>query len=152
MIKTRPLKAEDIDDVRIVDEATQIQYLGNVWAKLTEKEKDLYLESRKSEFKINVETGYSFVAVHDNIIVGFIFAHEMLPFHGTLYVRHIAIQPDFQGQGVGELLYKAVISKAKESGLRKIIALINLDNPNSMKMHEKLGFILNDRKEASLEL
>lgn len=143
---------DDYENVRQVDILTQKQYLGQNFDRLSSEEQDKYLVSRKSEFKINLETGYGFVAVQDNTIVGFIFAHETLPFRGTLYIRHVTLKPDYQGHGIGGLLYKEVISKAKKDGIKKIVALINPDNPKSMKMHEKADFVLKDRKEAILEM
>ena len=152
MIKIRPLTSGDSNGVRFVDELTQIQYLGSKWKQLSSEQKESHLKSRQSEFKTNVNTGYGFVATENNETVGFVFAHETLPFHGSLFIRHIAIKPEYHGQGLGTLLIQAVIKKAKKSGIKKIISLINPDNPKSMNMHKKAGFELIDRKEAKLRL
>jgi L-amino acid N-acyltransferase YncA len=50
------------------------------------------------------------------------------------------------------LLYEKLISIAKQKKVEKIEALINTDNPNSMKLHKKMGFMLKDRKEAILTM
>jgi L-amino acid N-acyltransferase YncA len=116
-------------------------------------EKNSHLVSRKPEFQINVDTGYCFLAENKNKnIIGFLMAHETLPFHGTLYVRYIGVKPEAQGQGVGQLLYKKLIETAKQTGIKKIIGLANVDNPSSIKLFEKVGFKLSDRKQAVLEL
>jgi L-amino acid N-acyltransferase YncA len=150
----RPMVTTDYEQVRKVDVLTQIQYLQEKWDTFSSEEQEKHLVSRKSEFQINVDTGYCFVALDEDInqIIGFILAHETLPFHGTLYIRYIGLNPDIQGKGVGMQLYKKLIEQAKESDIKEIWALINVDNSKSMRLHEKMGFTLNDRKEAVLDL
>ena len=148
----RRLKLADYSGVRQVDELTQYQYLGEKWKKFSLREKEKHLVSRRKEFGINVKTGYSLVATMDGKTIGFLFAYKTLPFHGALYIHHLAIEPNFQGKGVGALLYKELIRLAKPTKIKRIVALINLDNPKSMRLHEKLGFKLQDRKEAILEI
>lgn len=152
-ITIRPLTVDDYEQVRNVDILTQRQYLGSKFDRMIEEEKDLHLVSRKSEFQINVGTGYCFVAEDEKKrIVGFVLAHETLPFHGTLYIRYIGVKPEAQGQRVGQSLYEKLIEKAKEVEIKKIVGSVNNDNPNSIKLFEKVGFKLNDRKQAILEL
>jgi len=149
----RPMEVEDYEQVREVDASTQRQYLGNTFDEMSEEEQDIHLVSRKSEYYINVGTGYCFVAENEEEkIVGFVMAHETLPFHGSLYIHYIGVRPEFQEQGVGLLLYKKLIEKAEQSGIKKITGLVNLDNPNSMKLFERAGFKLIDRKQAVLTL
>lgn len=148
----RQLTKQDYQGVRKVDTLTQKQYLGAKWNNLSNTEIEEHLVSRKNEFDINVNSGYCFVASSNNEIIGFILAFETQPFLGDIYIRYIGIKPKYQGQGIGSLLYKALISKAKKNSIKKITALINLDNPKSMKLHEKAGFTLKDRKEAVLNL
>ena len=148
----RRLTLKDYIGVREVDEQTQRQYLGQKWDRLSKDKRESHLKSRSSEFETSANTGFSFVAIHDGKIVGFIFAYETLSFHGRLHIHHIAIHPQYQNQGIGMQLYKRLVKKAKQKDIKKIIALINLDNPASIRLHEKLGFTLKDRKEATLDL
>lgn len=151
-ITIRPMAITDYKGVNQVDIATQKQYLGNEFDVMSKNEKQKHLVSRKSEFLINVNTGFCFVAEDNGKIVGFLLAHEALPFHGTLYIRYIGLIPDYQGKGIGLLLYQTLIEKAKQTGIKKIWGLINIDNPQSARLCEKAGFALKDRKEAILEL
>lgn len=151
-ITVRSMKNTDYDAVRQVDIMTQKQYLGQKFDKMNQEEQEKRLVSRKSEFQINVNTGYCFVAEENEKIVGFIFAYETLPFHGTLHIRYIGLNPDYQGKGIGLLLYDKLVNNAKRTGVKKIWALINFDNPKSIELHKKAGFSLSDRKEAVLEL
>lgn len=148
----RRLTKQDYPEIRRVDILTQKQYLGEKWEKLSPVEKEKHLVSRKSEFNINVNSQYCFVASLDNKIIGFILAHETQPFAGNICIRYIGINPKYQGRGVGLVLYNELIKKAKKNKIKKISALINLDNPKSIKLHQKAGFVLKDRKEAVLEL
>jgi L-amino acid N-acyltransferase YncA len=151
-VEIRSMIYTDYEQVHTVDILTQKQYLGDKFDRLNKDEQDSHLVSRKSEFDTNIETGYCFVAHNDKKIIGFILAHETLPFHGTLYVRYIGIDPDFQGKGIGLLLYYKLIEKARQTGIKEVQALINTDNPWSIKLHEKTGFSLINRKEAVLQL
>ena len=119
---------------------------------MTIDQQDSHLVSRQSDFQINVNTGYSFVAEKENKIIGFILAHELLPFRRFIFIRYICIDPEFQKKGIGRLLYQKLIDEAKRSGVKEIRSLINLDNTRSMNLHEKVGFKLADRKEAILNL
>jgi L-amino acid N-acyltransferase YncA len=147
------MTVDDYEQVHNVDILTQRQYLGVKFDRMIEEEKDSHLVSRKSEFQINVDTGYCFVAEDEKkSIVGFVLAHETLPFHGKLYIRYIGVKPEIQGQGIGELLYKKLIEKAQQTSIKEVVGLVNNDNPHSIRLFEKAGFKLNDRKQAILEL
>lgn len=151
-IVIRLLTKQDYKGVRNVDILTQKQYLGTKWNTFTNTEKEKHLVSRKSEFDNNIHSGYCFVASENNRIIGFILAYETRPFLGNIYIRYIGIHTKYQGRGIGILLYNKLIKKARKNNIKRITALINLDNPNSMKLHEKAGFTLSDRKEAVLNL
>ena len=112
-IKVKLIQQEDYKGVHWVDELTQIQYLGKKWKNLSSKKKTECLVSRKEDFKTYVDSGFSLVAYVENNVVGFLFAYENSPFKDSIYVSHIAIDPELQGQGIGQLLYKKLILIAK---------------------------------------
>ncbi len=151
-ISVRPMTIDDYEAVHKVDILTQKQYLGKKYDELSAEEQDKHLVSRRSEFQINVDTDYCFVAENNDQIIGFLLSYETLPFHGTIYIHYIGLNPKYQGKEIGLLLYKKLIEKAKHNYIKKIRSFINLDNPKSIKLHEKAGFKLKDRKEAILEL
>jgi phosphinothricin acetyltransferase len=45
-----------------------------------------------------------------------------------------------QGQGVGRLLYKALIDTLRAQGFTQAIGVISLPNENSIRAHEQVGF------------
>ena len=151
-ITVRKLQYKDMDGVRNVDKLTQRIYQGKQWDMLSEDGKERFLKSRKNEFAINCETGFSFIALKGSQVVGFLFAHENLPFKDEIVVRHIAVHPDYQKQGIGKKLYFALIDKAKSKGKKAIRSFINPDNPPSIKLHEQIGFKVVDWKNATLQL
>ena len=151
-LRIRELEGKDFSQVREIDDLTLKAYMGASWDKYTEEKKETIRKSRKSEFDINVNTGYCLVAEQGNRILGFILAHETLPFRGTVYIRHIAVRPDFQSQGVGEKLLTDLINKARKKGISKVWGGISVDNPSSIRLHEKVGFRLVDRKMAYLNI
>ncbi len=53
----------------------------------------------------------------------------------TVYLR-----PDSTGQGIGGVLYAALIKKLRESNVHALIGGIALPNDASVALHEKLGF------------
>ncbi len=151
-IVVRELAAEDYNGVRRVDELTQRQYFGALWDQLSDADKEQHLVSHRSAFAIYLKTSYCFVASIDNEIAAFLFAYEVLPFGGEIHITYIGVSPAYQGQGIGVRLYRKLIDTARRHGITEITALINLDNPSSMKLHHKAGFVLQDRQEAKLKL
>jgi L-amino acid N-acyltransferase len=53
----------------------------------------------------------------------------------------VYLHPDWQGRGLGTLVLKDLIVRAKKNGLHTIVALISADQAPSLKLHEKLGFV-----------
>jgi ribosomal protein S18 acetylase RimI-like enzyme len=151
-ITVRQMTIDDYEQVREVDISTQKQYLGRKFDELSSEELEEHLVSRRSEFSFNVGTGCCFVAEDNNRIIGFILSYEIPSFIGTLYIRYIGIDPDYQNKGVGSLLYEKLVEKAKDKKIKRIWALIDVDNPRSIKLHEKIGFKMRDKKEAILDL
>lgn len=67
-------------------------------------------------------------------------------FHGRIGWRFVVedsvyVHPDHTGQGVGEMLLRAVIARCEAAGYRQMMAVIgDGDNRGSIRLHEKLGF------------
>ncbi|UTW66107.1 N-acetyltransferase [bacterium SCSIO 12643] len=83
-----------------------------------------------------------FVLEHDGEVVGYAYGSEWKKksayrssVETTVYLVHNVI-----GKGLGHQLYSALISELKEMGFRMLIGCISLPNPESIRLHEKLGF------------
>ena len=61
---------------------------------------------------------------------------------GSLYVDRIVVAPHAHGQGLGRLLYDAVVDRARSLGLGEVTCEVNLEppNPGSLAFHRRLGF------------
>ncbi len=51
----------------------------------------------------------------------------------------VYLAPGYSGNGIGSLLYEALIRELKESGFHVMIGGIALPNPASVALHEKFG-------------
>jgi len=152
MFVVRGLVPDDFEGVRLVDVSTQRVYHGENWDRYSVEEREAYLKSRACEFQVNCETGFSFVAELVGRVVGFLFAYENLPYGDELVIRHIAVEPEYQGQGVGKMLLTALIEKAASENKRAIRSWITNDNLKSMRLHESGGFEVTDWKRAYLKI
>ncbi len=83
------------------------------------------------------------VAEEAGKVIGFAYAGE---FRARAAYRHslettIYLDPSCQGKGVGRQLYAALIDELQSTDAHVLIAVIALPNPQSVALHEKLGFV-----------
>ena len=59
-----------------------------------------------------------------------------------IYIDRVIVSPACQGQGVGRQFYAAVFDSARQSGITKVCAEMDLEPPNhgSLQFHRALGF------------
>jgi len=63
-------------------------------------------------------------------------------------VNNVAIHPDFQGRGLGELALRYVLNRMKENGVHFVSLEVRVSNHRALALYRKLGFsILGVRKE-----
>ncbi len=151
-ITIRELRREDFVQVRVIDETIEQDYLGERWEQLSAKERERQLSAIQPPFDFYVTTKYSLVALADSQIVGFLFAFEIPPYVGSVFVQQVSVALEYQRQGIASALYKALIQKAKTSNVTEITANIFSTNTRSIDFHRKLGFTIEDRKKASLRI
>lgn len=77
-----------------------------------------------------------------------------------LYIDRVVVSKNCQSQGLGQLMYKKIIKKAKEENFPLLLAEIDVEpaNPKSLNFHESFGFkevgretIRNGKKVVSLQ-
>ena|SRR3989344_7692091 len=78
---------------------------------------------------------YVFVAKEKNKIIGAILA--MKTSKEEVYVEDVIIHPKWQGQGLGKRLYETLFAAC---GNLPVLALVNITNEASIKLHKELGF------------
>ncbi|WP_438498784.1 GNAT family N-acetyltransferase [Alteromonas australica] len=81
------------------------------------------------------------VAVIDETIIGYAYATKWkersayrFSVESTIYLSN-----EFQGKGLGTVLYASLLNKLKILGINSVIGGVTLPNPASVGLHEKLG-------------
>ena len=123
-VKIRPMLSSDIPST-----------LNIWWADIPRKEILAYqLEGRLNS---------SLIAEYEGHLVGFILARVIyagLPVAGVGVIFFIAVNPDYQGRGVGSMLIDTLKSNCKAQGINTIRALVPEHDAKIMKYFNKVGF------------
>ena len=102
------------------------------------------LEHRRTWFEDHAKMNYPvFVAVDPGgRVVGW---SSLNRYHDRMGYRFttensVYVAADQRGKGIGKLLMPPLIDGAKERGLRAILAVIDAENPASIRLHASFGF------------
>ena len=100
------------------------------------------MAQRRAWWDAHDETQPVLVAEVEGEVAGFAYLTKMSAKSGWRFTREDTIYVDerLQGRGIGRLLLSALLGRARELGLRLIVASITSENAASLAMHEKLGF------------
>ncbi|RJG10570.1 N-acetyltransferase family protein [Pseudomonas cavernicola] len=104
------------------------------------------LANRQAWFDARTQQGYPILVV-DNAagdVVGYSSFGDWRPFDGFRNsVEHsVYVRADQRGNGLGPLLMKALIERAKQCGKHVMVAAIESSNAASIRLHERLGFAI----------
>ena len=83
---------------------------------------------------------WTFVAVHDEAIIGFLAGFQSQTDPGQVYCHFIGVDPDWRGRGVGEALYLRLFVAATSQGCREVLAVTAPTNRGSIAFHARMGF------------
>lgn len=88
-----------------------------------------------------IDSGYSYVAKRENVILGFILAYKCPAYggHYYMYIDTFVVNSDVQGKGIGKML----LQKLRENMFRNRIYRIKLMTKKEMpayKIYKHLGF------------
>jgi L-amino acid N-acyltransferase YncA len=150
MVTVRRFEAIDYEGVLALDTAEQRAYRGAAWDAASSAEREAFLMTSPRNRDTYAASESCLVAEDDGRIVGFLFALPLLP--DVLVVDGVGVARTMRRKGIGGSMYTELLTRARERGVRRIQALISLDNEASMALHASAGFSLRDRKEAVLEL
>ena len=86
-------------------------------------------------------------------MMGFMrFVWRVLPLLGVkeserdeYYISHIAVLPEYQGQGIGTQLLAHTENKARERGFRRIALVVGVDNERAMAFYKRRGYKMVER-------
>lgn len=125
------------------------------WDQMPQDLVDQLGASTKDSFDHYIGNGLCFVALEDGQIVGFVFA-QMLEWISNvpkvLWVESIAVHPNHRRKGIGYKLLKKVAAEGKKKGAKAVQSAIMPELVASIMLHKKLGFFIDGRKVAFLDL
>ncbi|MFA7341592.1 MAG: GNAT family N-acetyltransferase [Candidatus Methanomethylophilaceae archaeon] len=158
-MEIRPMKIKDLAAVRGLEMELIQEYFGeileNKWEDLPQEWKDNLGASSKRFFLTYVQSGLSFVAVEDDEVLGFIFAqmvHKVYNVENMLWVENMGVHTYFRRMGIGYKLLQACVEEAKKQGAELAHSAIQPDNVPSIMLHKKIGYFIDRREIALLDL
>jgi len=135
--------------------AEYLEFLKIKNPKLYQKERQERREVSPARFHHYLKTGSSYVAEENSEVIGYVASQTLSFMHGVdrlLWIEYIVVQPKHRRRGVGTALLLRLIDHAKAAKIDRIYTTINPDNEASIKLHQKAGFSVEDRKVASLRV
>jgi GNAT superfamily N-acetyltransferase len=60
---------------------------------------------------------------------------------GVPMLNHLEVAPEFQGQGIGTALIRAVEDAARRRGHERLVLGVGIDNPQAKRLYERLGYV-----------
>ncbi len=85
----------------------------------------------------------SLIAEYEGHLVGFLLARLIyagLPMTGVAVMFFIAVNPEYQEQGIGSLLINTLKNNCKAAGIKTVRALVPQNDARMLKYFKKAGF------------
>ena len=125
------------------------------WDELSQDLIDQLGASNDKAFKTYLDSGLSYVAMEEGQIVGFVFAQMVEHINNipkVLWVENIGVHPTHRRKGIGYKLLKKAAAEGKKKGAKAVQSTIMPENAKSVMLHKKIGFFMDGRKVAFLDL
>jgi L-amino acid N-acyltransferase YncA len=159
MVEIRKVKDEDKSHVRTLELFCIREYLENSlqkrWDDLPSELMEQLGASAKDSFEFYRDNGMSYVAVEKGQVVGFLFS-QMIQYvnniEKVLWIENVGVHPDHRRKGVGLKLLRRAALDAKKKGAKAVQSVIMPDSKNAVMLHKKVGFFMDGRKFAFLDL
>lgn len=159
MVEIRALKEEDRGHVRALELFCVREYLESAlkknWDSLPQELIDQLGASAKGSFDYYKEAGISYVAIEDKQIVGFVFAqmvNHVFNVEKVVWIEGLMVHPLERRKGIGYKLLRKVSAEGKKKGAKAVQSVILQDSQSSILLHKKVGFFIDGRKLAFLDL
>ena len=91
----------------------------------------------RSDYEALIAQGVVYVLATEEEVRGVL---VMMPEHRSLFVENIAVDPRFQGQGLGQILMAFVEQQARKEQLHEIRLYTNEVMTENLRFYQKLGF------------
>lgn len=159
MVDIRKVKDEDRSNVRTLELFCIREYLENSlqkdWDELPPELMEQLGASAKDSFVFYRDSGLSYVALEKGQVVGFLFSQiveHVNNIEKVLWIEDVGVHPDHRRQGVGLKLLRRAALDAKKKGAKAVQSVIMPDSKNAVMLHKKVGFFMDGRKFAFLDL
>jgi putative acetyltransferase len=109
---------------------------------------EMSIEPIEAALTKSLATGVALSAWVDGAIAGEIHAGRLGPrqFDNSLTELTVAVHPDFQGRGIGALLFEALFAEArKQPGLTRVELFCREGNVHAVRLYQRLGFVIEGR-------
>jgi ribosomal-protein-alanine N-acetyltransferase len=116
------MEVTDLDDVMAIEQ----RVFSEPWTK----------EMFYSEFFDN-RLSFSFVAKEGEEVLGYLFAWEV---SGEFHLMNIAVDPQWQRQGIGEALMQKMCDTGKARSIGQILLEVRVSNLSAISLYKKLKF------------
>ena len=155
----RPMKLKDIKKVRELELSCIKEYFSetieNKWEDLPQEWKDNLGASSPNHFRPYLESGLSFVAEEDGEIYGFIFAqmlHHIADCTNLVWIENMGVDPMVRRNELGYRLLREALRAGRAAGGEVAPSMIAQDNAPSIMLHKKIGFFIDRRAVALMDL
>lgn len=102
-----------------------------------------------------LDSGLSFVAEEDGEIYGFLFAqmlHHIADCDNLLWIENMGVDPVVRRNEIGYRLLRECLRAGRGQGAQVAHSMIGQDNAPSIMLHKKIGFFMDRRNVALLDL
>ncbi|MCX6650331.1 MAG: GNAT family N-acetyltransferase [Methanomassiliicoccales archaeon] len=159
MVDIRKVKDEDRSNVRTLELFCIREYLESSlqkdWDELPPELMEQLGASTKDSFEFYQNSGLSYVALEKGQVVGFLFSQIVEHVNGiekVLWIENVGVHPDHRRKGVGLKLLRKASLDAKKKGAKAVQSVIMPDSKSTIMLHKKVGFFMDGRKFAFLDL
>ena len=155
----RLMKLKDMKKVRELELSCIREYFAkaieNKWEGLPQEWKDNLGASSSKHFGPYLESGLSFVAEEDGEVYGFIFAqmlHHIADCDSLVWIENMGVDPMVRRNEIGYRLLCETLRAGRARGADVAHSMIQADNAPSIMLHKKIGFFIDRRSVALIDL
>ena len=153
------MKLKDLKKVRELEISLIREYfsstLENKWEDFPDEWKDNLGASSPNHYRVYLDSGLSFVAEEDGEIYGFIFAqmlHHIADVTNLVWIENMGVDPIVRRNEIGFRLLRETLRAGREMGAEVAHSMIQPDNAPSIMLHKKIGFFIDARQVALIDL
>jgi ribosomal protein S18 acetylase RimI-like enzyme len=139
-VTVRSARADEVDEIGTLtlDAYTADGYLGPDSTGYAASLANAASRLRSAELLVAVDADDSLLGTVTLALPGTDYAE--ISREGELEFRMLAVAPTARGQGIGEVLTRAVLARARELGLPRVVLCSSQNMAPAHRLYERLGF------------